>query len=55
MNRPEQLRKRLEREPVEHHDDDSMVVAGLCFAGALAVMLVGACVIAAAALVSWLT
>lgn len=31
--------------------DDSLVVAGLCFAGALAVLLVGACVVIAEAVV----
>lgn len=35
-------------------DDDILVVAGFCFLGAIAVLLVGVCVIAAYVLVSWL-
>jgi hypothetical protein len=38
----------------ENHDDDSLIVAGLCFAGALAVLLIGVCIMLATALVSWL-
>jgi hypothetical protein len=35
-------------------DDDILVVAGFCFLGAIAVLLVGVCVIAAYVLLNWL-
>ena len=35
-------------------DDDILVVAGFCFLGAIAVLLVGVCVIAGTVLVNWL-